>query len=61
MKLYLEEERTVNKEKCIVRVKEVPTLAKAVKDMSTTKKSYFHKCYHDEKNPRPCIRTEIKK
>lgn len=66
MKLFLEQEEDSSELdvdskpiKTIVKVKEVPSLAVAVKDKDKTKKSYFHKCYHNDKHPRPCKREAI--
>lgn len=62
MKLFLEEESGTGKEKSIKILKEVTSLANAVKD-KTAKKCFIHKCFHDEKDSKgqckPCTREVL--
>lgn len=58
MKRFLEVEEGDGEEKTIIKVKELSDKELAVKD--ATKKTYEHKCYHDDKIVRPCTRKEVK-
>lgn len=60
MKLYLEEDEDYTDEqgqpaKRVKFVQEVTSKDEA-KALKKKDKSYLHKCYHDEKNPKPCKR-----
>jgi len=62
MKLFLEEEKEIDKVKTIVQIKEVTSMTAAIKD-KTANKCFLHTCYHDkpDKNGscKPCIREAI--
>lgn len=59
MKLFLEVQSVDLPEPFIDKVKEVPDVATALKDKDKVKKSFIHKCFHDESHPKPCKRVEI--